>query len=206
MTIVQKIAAAGLVVIAGSVSAQDIELPALGPDDLIFSVKNMDLSVDPRKDFYHFAAGGWLDRVKRPEDKASWTFASIQSERIKAQIEAVVAKAVEEADAAAKGSPAQLVGDFYKAYMDTGRRNAQGIAPLKSELDRIAAISSLDELARYLPHMLKTTGVSPLLGFGPDSDLADNTKYAIYATGGSFGLDSAGLWHPGLYCGRTSAK
>ena len=158
---------------AAGVQAQD--LPPLTADDLLFSVDNMDLSADPKEDFYRFAAGGWLDRVERPADKASYSFVSIQLQRITDQVKAVVVNAAEEAADAPKGSPTQLVGDFYTAYMDVDRRNANGMAPLQEEFDRIAAIDSLEELGRYSAHALRFDGLSLFAGCSPQADLADST-------------------------------
>ena len=171
-----------------SASAQD--LPALGPDDLLFSVENMDPGANPAKDFYRFAAGGWLDRVERPQDRASYSFVDIQLKRIKAQTLALLDRTAGEAPTAPKGSVTQLVGDFYSAYMDTARRNTAGMAPLKDELEAISAISSLDDLIRYAAHFETDIGGPLLLGFGPFPDLADGTRYAILATGGATGLET----------------
>lgn len=180
--------------VAGTLAAQETSLPKLGPDDLLFSVKNMDLTADPRKDFYRFAAGGWLDRVKRPEDKASYSFPTIQGQRITDQIKAVVAKAVKDASTAAKGSPTQEVGDFYAAFMDIDQRDAQGMAPLQGELDKIAAISSLEDLTRYSAHFLRISGSLLLTGLGPEGDLADSTRYAIYTGPGDPGIKARDVY------------
>ena len=180
--------------LASTALAQSVDFPPLGPDDLVFSVENMDQSVDPKVDFYHYAAGGWLSRVPRPADEASYTFVSIQQRRITAQIKAVVAKAVSEAADAPKGSPTQEVGDFYKAYMDVDHRNAEGMAPLQGELDRIEAISSLEDLARYCAHFLRITGTLPLAGLGPEADLSDNSRYAIYAAPGELGIKARDVY------------
>ncbi|WP_347311465.1 M13 family metallopeptidase [Defluviimonas sp. SAOS-178_SWC] len=186
--------ALGAALLASTAFARNEDLPPLGPDDLLFSVENMDPSVDPRVDFYHFAAGGWLKRVPRPENEASYSFITIQAQRIGDQVTAVVAKAVEEAATAPKGSPTQEVGDFYTAYMDIDHRNAEGMAPLRGEMDRIDAISSLDDLARYSAHFLRVSGVLLLAGLGPEGDLADNSRYAIYAGPGEPGIKARDVY------------
>lgn len=45
---------------------------------------------------------------------------------------------------------AQLAYDLFQLMMDWDGRNAQGVAPLKAEVDEVEAINSLDELTTYL--------------------------------------------------------
>ncbi|SLJ99233.1 putative endopeptidase [Novosphingobium mathurense] len=160
----------------------------IGPDDLAFSVSNMDTSIDPRKDFYLFAAGGWLKRVPRPEDRASYSFPVIQGKRIKDQLKAIIAAAERDAPTAPKGTSAQLVGDFYKAFMDVDRRREEGMKPLQEEFAKVDAISSIADLARYSAYAAKTDGIALLISYGPSPDLADSSRYAIYGGPGSTAL------------------
>jgi len=163
-------------------------IPAAGPDDLAFSIENMDRSVDPRKDFYHFAAGGWLKRVERPADRASYSFPVIQGKRINDQLKAIIAEAEADAPTAAKGSAEQLVGDYYKAYMDLDHRRKQGMKPLQGEFDKVDALSSKDQLTQFLVHSTKTNGIGMLVNFGPSPDLADSSRYTIFGAPGSTAL------------------
>lgn len=181
--------------LCGIVSAQDSEIPEIGPDQLAFSVDNMDTSVDPGEDFYRYASGSWQDRMERPADKESIGAIPYQLELVKAQLKAAAAHAANQAADAPKGSPLQQVGDFYQAYMDTEARDAAGMAPLASELERIDAIASLDDLAHYLGGQTFVVGAVPLALLGPIPDLVDNTVYKIYAAAGILGLTKLNkLW------------
>lgn len=105
--------------IAGSARAADpTRFEKVGPDQLAFSVENMDLSVDPRVDFYRYASGSWLRRVERPEHLASLGAFDFMTEHTKARLTRVFAKAAADAPAAGKGTPAQLVGDLYRSFTD----------------------------------------------------------------------------------------
>src|SRR4051794_37293123 len=38
-----------------------------------FSIENMDRSVEPADDFYHFATGNWIKKNPVPSDKSRWS-------------------------------------------------------------------------------------------------------------------------------------
>ena len=133
---------------------------------------NMDLSVKPGENFYLYANGGWLKKSVIPPSKTSWgSFAALREEssrRLKLLLE-------ETAKTPGKSSKYQKIGDLYASGMDSIAIQKLGYQPIKSDLDRIADISSvqgvLDEIAS-----LRTQGVaSPLFGFfiGQDRKRAD---------------------------------
>ena len=64
----------------------------------------------------------------------------------------------------------KIVGDFYATGMDEAKINAQGIEPLKSRLDAIAALDSQDKIADYL-RTSAAKGENVLFGFGPEAGL-----------------------------------
>ena len=164
------------------------DLPPPGPDDLVFSVENMDPAVDPNVNFLRYASGAWLDRVRRPERLASYGIFDIVGERLKAQMKIVLALAGAHVATAPEGSPARQVGAFYNAYMDTAARDAGGIAPIRPQIDAIATIGSFDDLTRTMGSLAITDGPLLLAAFGPMEDLADSKAYAIYGAAGQFGM------------------
>lgn len=187
---IRCLAGAGLAAMATVSLAQDAaDLPPPGPDDLAFSVANMDPSVDPGDDFYRYASGAWLDRVERPARLASYGIFDIMRDRVKQQMKIVLGDIGTAAATAPKGSPTQLVGDFYNASMATAARDAAGIDPIRAELDRIRDLSSLGEMAQFMGRMPGIDGPMMLAGFGPLVDLADSKHYAFYAVAGAFGID-----------------
>ncbi|ETX27070.1 M13 family metallopeptidase [Roseivivax isoporae] len=183
--------ASGLLVtsIAAAAPLAAGERAAPTPDELAFSVENMDLSVDPRVDFGRYAGGAWLDRNERPDTLVEWGIFQTLGARNKAIMADLLAAAGRNADIAAPGSPEAQVGTVYNAYMDVAARDAAGIAPLQPHLDAVAAVRSRDDLARLIGHFARTTAAPALLlRVGPDIDFADSRSYAMFASSGTFGL------------------
>jgi putative endopeptidase len=186
-----------LLCLSASITAQAAEkvpVPEIGPDELSFSVTNMDLSADPGTDFYRYAVGGWLDRVERPADRISIDTFDFMGRRLTAQMKNLVAEAGEKSATAEKGSPLQQVGDFYNSYMDVATLDRLGVKPIEPELSRIDAIASLDDLATYLGHYVTIAGELALTGIVPSSDQVDTTKLVLFIVKGSLIFSQENLY------------
>ncbi|MBC2775200.1 M13 family metallopeptidase [Rhizobium sp. AQ_MP] len=169
-------------------------MPEIGPDQLSFSVSNMDPSVDPGADFYRYAAGGWLDRVERPADRVSIDTFDFMGRRLTAQMQNLMADAGDKAATAKQGSPLQQVGAFYNSYMDTAALDEKGMTPIEPELARIDAITGMDDLATYLGRYITVAGEVALVGFVPSTDQADTTKMALFLVEGSLIFNQENLY------------
>ncbi len=164
------------------------DLAAMGPDQMVFSTANMDRSVSPAIDFYRYAAGGWLNRIERPERHGGYGFFEIVADRVQEQMGRVLERSRREAATAAKGSPTQQVGMFYNAYMDLDARKAAGMAPIKPFLDRVDTIRDMNGLARFMADSARDGGPMLFLQVGPDIDLADSKVNVLYVNAGTLGL------------------
>ena len=120
-----------------------------------FTVDAIDHSVDPCVNFYKFACGNWQKHNPIPPDQSSWGRFSELYERNQAVLRQILEKA---AKGGAKRTPVeQKIGDFYAACMDEDVINKQGLAPLQSELGRIANLKDKKELAAELAHIHNLT-------------------------------------------------
>ncbi|HTB81403.1 MAG TPA: M13 family metallopeptidase [Opitutaceae bacterium] len=145
--------------------------------------RNFDPAAKPQDDFYQFANGGWLKANPVPPEYSRWGM----FEQLEEHNETALRSLLEHAAAqAATGSPIErMVGDFYASGMDEAAIKAAGIAPLKPELDRLAAIKTAADVQAALSH-LHTLGIGAGFTFGSEPDPKDSTM--VIASNGQGGL------------------
>ncbi len=122
-----------------------------------FDVSGMDRSVAPGEDWVQFANGTYLRTLEIPADRSSYGMFNSLDELSRERTRAIIEESAR--SAAAAGTNAQKVGDFYNAFMDEAAIEARGAAPLTQDLAPFVAAQSKSDFARAL-------GAS-LDGFGP---------------------------------------
>jgi endothelin-converting enzyme/putative endopeptidase len=126
-------------------------------------VADMDRSIRPGDDFFHYCNGAWLERTEIPPDRGSVSafvvLGQISEKRTSGLIEEIVSHASDSA-----GS--RKIADLYHSYMDEATIEAKGLSQLKPHLDSIAAIKDKHELARVLGEGLRA-----------DEDPLNNTNF-----------------------------
>jgi putative endopeptidase len=112
--------------------------------------------------------------------------------RVDVQVHSVLDDATRASATAAKGSLAQQVGDFYASGMDEKRLTDLGVAPLKQELDRIAAIGDRKGLSETLARLSTVTNDTVLFGPTVSTDTIDRQRYGVYVVDADLplGLDN----------------
>jgi predicted metalloendopeptidase len=134
----------------------------------------IDPAVRPQNDFFAYLNGKWLKDTQIPADQASWgSFDKLYEDSL-AQLRGIIEQTAAKGGAA--GTDEQRIGDFYASFMDEARLETLGIAPLKPELDRIAALKDKAGLPALLAHLGKI-GVNVPFDFGIHQDNKDSTKY-----------------------------
>ena len=131
----------------------------------------IDTSVDACTNFYEYACGGWRKNNPVPGDKARWGRFDELRELNLWTLKDIL-------DEAAKSSntrtPVQAqVGDFYACCMDQAAIDAAGLQPIASDLSRIAATTSKEDLLRVIG-ALRRDGLNTLFTVAVGADLKDS--------------------------------
>ncbi len=168
----------------GQSLSTDTPLTAL-PYSPSLDTTSMDRTVDPCIDFYRYSCGEWIKKNPIPPDQSSWDVYGKLAEDNRRFLWGIL-------DAASKPSENRSlveteIGDYFQACMDEAAVEKAGAAPLKPELDDIAALKSLADLPALLARE-HLSGENMLFGFGSNQDFADSTRVIAFATAGGLGL------------------
>ena len=129
-----------LLLLAGAPAHAGPHVPPWG-----VNLSYIDKSVNPGDDFYAFANGGWLKTAEIPADRSSsgsWLELGLRNDE---RLKSIIAElhGAKEPDAEAR-----KLRDLYDAFMDTTQIEASGLEPARRDLDRIAAVRTLEDVAR----------------------------------------------------------
>jgi putative endopeptidase len=144
-----------------------------------------DSSIAPGDNFFLYVNGNWLKRNPIPPEHSSWG--------VDIELQDSIANSLHDilTDLAAKTEVAEptfrKLRDFYLTAIDQRAIDQQGVMPLQPELDRIAAIASIEELAAEAGHLRKL-GIDALFDFSISQDEKKSDRYAAHLTQGGMGL------------------
>jgi endothelin-converting enzyme/putative endopeptidase len=183
---VLQLSALGLVLAAGA-AAQTHEEPAL-PYSPSLNLNSMDKSIDPCQNFYKYACGRWQKDNPIPPDQTSWSvYGKLYQDNLN-----FLRSILEQAAAGGNERDAvtQKIGDFYGACTDEAAIEARGLETLKPELEAIARLKSVRELAPLLARLQLYAGGYRTILFegGSTQDAGDSEKQIAALDQGGLGL------------------
>jgi putative endopeptidase len=146
---------------------------------------NMNKSVSPGDNFYEYANGGWLKSNPVPSTETRWGSFNILNDYTQNAVKEILESTSK--TSGAKGTPEQMVGDFYSSGMNTEQIEKLGIAPLLPLLAKVDAIKSYDDLINHLAFREKA-GLSGVFRFSVGPDDKDVTKNICNMFQGGLGL------------------
>ncbi len=148
-------------------------------------VNLMDKSTDPCVDFYQYSCGGWEKQNPIPPDRAAWGRDSELADRNLEILRTILERAT--VNSPNRSAVDQKIGDQYAACMDEPKVEALGAAPLKPQLDGIAAITDKKQLAAAVA-TLHNAGGDAMFHFSSDQDFKDATSEIAEADQAGIGL------------------
>jgi endothelin-converting enzyme/putative endopeptidase len=162
-----------------------------------FDPNAIDRTADPCTNFYQYACGAWMANNPIPGDQSRWgRFDALQESNRE-----ILRKILESASTvAAKRTPIeQKIGDYYASCMAEQAIEARGTAPMKGDMDRVAAMKAKSELTAVVAALFMSGG-NPFFRFGASPD-AKNSSQMIGD------LDQGGIGLPDRdYYTKTDAK
>jgi putative endopeptidase len=175
-------------VLVGTASGQTAKEPAL-PYSPSLDLSSMDKSIDPCVNLYEYACGGWRKKNPIPADQTSWSvYGKLYQDNLNF-LRGILEQAA--SNTSGRDAVTQKIGDFYASCVDEAGIEKGGLGPVKAEMEAIAQLNSVRELAPLVARLQMVTGGyrSILFRSGSDQD-PDNSEQVITS------LDQGGLGLP----------
>jgi endothelin-converting enzyme/putative endopeptidase len=151
----------------------------------VFDDSLVDKTADPCDNFYRYSCSGWFKRNPLPADQVVYGRFTELYELNRLHLKEILEAAAAPSDTRTPNE--QKIGDEYASCMDTAAVNKLGLTPLKSELDRIAALKNAAGLPALVAH-LQVIGVNAFFSMGSSQDYADSSSVITSYGSGGLGL------------------
>lgn len=150
-------------------------------------LSNRDVSIKPGDDFYSYVNGKWNQRTEIPADKQDVGGLNSLQDKALEQTKALLETAAADTTAA-PGSETRKLADWYTSYLDLDAIEKAGFAPIKPELDAIAAVTNRDQLVDLFARNHGALGLRALsIGVDFDRNVKDTARPSIDISGLTLG-------------------
>jgi putative endopeptidase len=146
---------------------------------------SLDKAVKPGDDFFLYVNGGWLKTAEIPAARAS--AGSFQDLQILSEdrLKTIVADLAKKPESRLTTEERKL-RDLYDSFVDTNTIEARGLAPVQKDLDYLAGLKSLDDVAHAMGSIKLSTFAIYNIGIGVDDKIPDN--YSVNLGQGGLGM------------------
>lgn len=178
MNIKTVMMASSLLIPVSMVAGENIISPKHGVDQT-----NLNKDINPADNFYEYANGGWMKAHPLTPEYARYGMFDLLRENAKTQLKELIDNLDNNPDSKIPGTNAQKIRDLYMMAMDSTKRTAEGITPLKPYLDKVNNFdtSKLAEMLGFLHGGLTSSFFST--GVGSDYNDANINILHIGETG-----------------------
>ena len=146
------------------------------PQTTGIDLANLDTTALPGTNFYQYACGGWMANHPLPDEYPLYGSFTILSETNRKQMQELIESLSTEQHP--QGSVGQKVSDLYRIAMDSVKLNQEGAAPIKAELEEIAALKDKKDVYALIAS-LRRRGVSSYLGIYVGADEKNSSMNAV---------------------------
>ncbi|XP_015436169.1 PREDICTED: neprilysin-11-like [Dufourea novaeangliae] len=164
-------------------------------------IEAMNRSVDPCRDFYEFACGGWISKNPIPQSQTSWDQLSLLREQLLKNLRVLL----EEPDKPNDPRSVKLARDLYKTCMDTASVEALGLKPIHDTLAKLglpkdppSRTDNWDdlEISRIAGTAQRLLGLDLFVNFYVSEDVRDTTRNRMMMEQSSPGFSERYLLEP----------
>ena len=151
-----------------------------------FDLASLDQKTPACTDFYQYANGGWLAANPIPAAFPSWGVAQVLQEKNRDVLHEILDQAAANKNAP-KGSAEQKVGDYYASCMDEAQIEKDGIKPIATVFEHIAAIKDVGGLQDAIAHF-HSMGLPVVFNSGSTQDFKNSAEVTFEIDQGGLGL------------------
>jgi putative endopeptidase len=146
---------------------------------------NIDTTIRPQDDFYHYANGMWIKNNPIPGSEVRWGAFNVLQDNTYKKLKVLL----EEASAAnaKKGTNEQKVGDFFASAMDSAAIEKQGLSAIADELSMVNGIKTKDDVLAVAAQMQRKA-LAPMFTFYVYQDQKNSSAYIPYVDQGGLTL------------------
>jgi len=148
-------------------------------------IHKLSARVRPQDDFFKYVNEKWISENPIPDSKSSWGMFHILRDNSSKEVKKIMDNAY--ASKSAKGTNAQLLGDFYYSGLDTLRMEKEGISPLKKYFSKIDNISDAQSLGNLYAE-LGSIGIDLPLELYVTQDYKDAQQQVLWMGASGLGL------------------
>ena len=151
-----------------------------------FDLAAIDRSVGACDNFYQYANGGWQKAHPLPPIYARYGRFEEVADRNRDRLRKILEGAAGD-KAAERGSATQKIGDFWSSCTNETAIEAAGVSPIQADLDRIAAITTRQQVVDEI-HRMQQRGIAPVFRFSAQNDFKNSRMIIAAVSQAGLGL------------------